>query len=636
MNALFCLFLIATLAWIQGLIGGTRLLFAIPPYLLLATAGVLGIAALRRRTPLPSGGVILTTLLFAGYILLRAVNSEVTYLWWPDFFMTLAALMVYLITALQMVSAQTRLWFVAAVLVLALGQTALAWYQNLTGTPYHFFGFENRRISALGVRGTGMFISGNHLAGFLESAAMLALGVAVWARLPNAVRLLAGAVALACYSGVAVSGSRGGYLSSAFSLLVFAFLSIRAWLAATGQRIGARTLKPLLFGLAGLALLLGVVGWLGSRNELVVRRFQAIGMEDIRWANWAAAVDQFHLAPWLGTGAGTHLIYGRLFRRAQLQADPVHAHGDYLELLAEYGLVGGFFALLFLGAHLIPSFREQGYIAGVRMRSGPGVLRSNTLALSIGAWGGIAALLAHSVVDFNMHIPANALFYAFLFGVLANAGATRAQTPLWVSTLTAARLLIPVLGVAMLLKALPKLEGEKWAEKARIALRDGDYQSAIRLSRSAITSEPINPYPWFYLGEANQAIGVQLPVPHLRDLHLTQAIDAYQNGLKRLPHDHSLLIRLGQAYDRMGRYEEAEAAYKEALEWDPNLGAVHAYYAVHLQRRGRTKEAEESRKTAASLSAGSHLQQLEGELRQQQREEKAGEDPTLAPPSFLD
>ncbi len=636
MNALYCLFLIATLAWIQGLIGGTRLLFAIPPYLVLATAGVLSIVALRRRTPLPPGGIILTTLLFAGYILLRAANSEVTYLWWPDFLMTLAALIVYLITALQLVSAPARLWVVAAVLLLALGQTALAWYQNLSGTPYHFFGFENRHISSLGVRGTGMFISGNHLAGFLESSAMLALGVALWARLPLAVRLLAGAVALFCYSGVAVSGSRGGYLSSAFSLLVFAFLSGRAWLAATGQRLGARTWKPLLLGAGGLLLLLGVVAWIGSQNHLVVRRFQAIGTKDIRWANWAAAVDQFQLAPVLGTGAGTHLIYGRLFRRAELQTDPVHAHGDYLELLAEYGLVGGALALLFLGAHLLPSYREQGYISGVRMRAGPGVLRSNTLALSIGAWGGIAALLAHSVVDFNMHIPANALFYAFLFGILANAGATRAQTPLWLSTLMASRMAIPVLGVALLLLALPKLEGEKWAEKARAALRDGDYQSAIRFSRSAILVEPVNPYPWFYLGEANQAIGVQLPVPHLRETHLIQAVDAYEQGLKRLPHDHSLLIRLGQAHDRLGRYDEAEAAYKEALEWDPNLGAIHAYYAVHLQRRGRTEQAKEHRDTATALSAGASLRQMEAALNKEKRQEQAGEDPTLAPPSFLD
>jgi hypothetical protein len=41
-------------------------------------------------------------------------------------------------------------------------------------------------------------------------------------------RILAGYIAFLCYVGIAVTGSRGGYLSSLFSLIVFVAISLHA------------------------------------------------------------------------------------------------------------------------------------------------------------------------------------------------------------------------------------------------------------------------------------------------------------------------------------------------------------------------------------------------------------------------
>ena len=53
---------------------------------------------------------------------------------------------------------------------------------------------------------------------------------------------------------------------------------------------------------------------------------------------WKAAIDQAKMNPVVGTGAGTYQYLARLFRPPFTQSDPVYAHNDYLQLLAEYGI----------------------------------------------------------------------------------------------------------------------------------------------------------------------------------------------------------------------------------------------------------------------------------------------------------
>ena len=67
-----------------------------------------------------------------------------------------------------------------------------------------------------------MFISSIHLAGYLEAVGAFALSFAAWSRWAGWARFLAGYLALLCYAGVAITGSRGGYGSSIVALGAFA------------------------------------------------------------------------------------------------------------------------------------------------------------------------------------------------------------------------------------------------------------------------------------------------------------------------------------------------------------------------------------------------------------------------------
>lgn len=577
------------------------MLFCLPTFAILAVAAILSIFSLRRPVSRPFSAALFATVALAAYVLVRAVLSPIAYLAWPDAFTAAGCLILYLLTALYLTETRHRLWFVGVLFAIAALEVAVGIIQFAKNHQFMLFPFP--RPEGADWRAGGLFISGNHLAGYLEAVAMFALAMTCWSRWKLPARILTGYLVLLCYFGVAISGSRGGCISSAFSLLCFGALSVWSIGLITRKRIPAATISIALAVIVGL----GAGAALIASTPSIRRRVTVNPLEDVRRFNWLAALDQFRTSPWVGTGAGTHLIYGRLFRRQQIQTDPVHAHGDYLEMLAEYGVAGEILAILFLSVHLVYGLRSAREIATRRLRDNVIPPRSDTLALNLGSLGALAALLSHSVVDFNMHIPGNALLFSFIFGILANPATERSsKSPAWLSVTTFLRFALFILGAATLAEVLPKIKGEQLSEKARIALRDKQYADCIPLAQTAITAQPINPNNYFYLGESNRVIGLSIRIRAVRPLYFERAEAAYKGGLAYFPQDESLLVRYAQALDGLGRYPEAEQAYLDAIRWDPNLGILYAYYGAHLRLTHQPIAANQCYEAANQISRKNH------------------------------
>jgi len=599
MNFLLAVLVTACLVVIQFLIGGTRLVFSFPSYALVASASVLSILWIRRPSIKPTSACLVSTLLLAGYVFYRAWDSPVPFLARTDLFMTAGALMVYLLTVLYLSGSRPRLWITAGLLAVGVVHVCVSLIQFREKNGFMLFGFLRGDASC---RASGLLISGNHLAGYLESVALIALSLSVWSRCRLGTKLLTAYIAGFCYLGVILSGSRGGYLSTIVSLVFFGLLSV--WVIGIYRR---RNFTGFFVGIfaVGLLLLSGT-GYLMTHNKFVYERLQRIvqASKDARIYNWQATLDQAKLDPVWGTGAGTHLYYGRLFRRPPLQNDPIHAHGDYLELLAEYGIVGLLLALTFLLTHLVNGIRGIREITVRRLCNALDSARSDSLALTLGATVAVVALAAHSLVDFNMHIPGNALFFAFLFGMLGNPGINRSAPSLsWASPTMLLRGGLAVLGMVTLVGIASFFEGEQWGESARVSLRKGDYKACIEQATAAIEADPSNPDSYFYQGEAYRVTALQIKIPALRAVLFEKAITAYRHGLELFPQDETLLLRLGQSLDGALRFEEAEEAYLTALGWDPNLGMLHGYYAAHLRLTGQKETAKEQLDIARRLCA---------------------------------
>lgn len=600
-------------------------MFSLPAYALLVVSAILSIASLREKSQRPSIVCLLVSTVFFSYILVRAVHSPWDYLWWQDFYQVLACLIVYGLTSLYVTKASHRMAVLVAMLALCVLEVFIGLRQFRFGENWMPFGFI--RADA-GFRASGTLISPIHYGGLLEALAPFGLAFAFWSRWPGWARGVCGYVGFLCYIGVAISGSRGAYLSSVFSLLVFALLCFYAVRKARPERF-LRTILittgVIVAGIAAAVALMSQSPNLRKRLDLVFKQDlhigkwvqqevaaqEASGAEgappkraavDIRVYNWMAALDQYRLAPTFGTGAGTHLYYGRLYRRPQLQADPIHAHGDYLELIAEYGWVGGIGMGLFLIVHLGSGWRRmrtvlRDHLTGLSPYESA---RHDELALLIGSLGAVAAFLAHSVVDFNLHIPGHALLFAFIFGILASPHP--AQKPGSLLTEMPFRLAVPALGIWLAFSGLAKFPGEYWCEKARVARRDGRFTEAIALANKALAYETRNFELYFHLGEAHRGQALRSIDPATRRAHLEAAVDAYLNSLEIFSLDEHVLVRLGQAYDALGRYREAGWAYRTAIDHDPNLGVLHAYYAQHLYKVGRFEEARGSFQKAARLA----------------------------------
>ena len=83
-----------------------------------------------------------------------------------------------------------------------------------------------------------------------------------------------------------------------------------------------------------------------------------------------------------------------------------YAHCDYLQIAAELGVPGG---VLVFGAIF--------WILGLTVRHCSRAGREHDKAISLACLGSITAILLHSLADFNLYIPANALVFAVVLAL---------------------------------------------------------------------------------------------------------------------------------------------------------------------------------------------------------------------------
>src|SRR5258706_11478031 len=119
--------------------------------------------------------------------------------------------------------------------------------------------------------------------------------------------------------------------------------------------------------------------------------------------------------PLPGTGLGTLQIVYPLYESLYDGKIVNHTHNDYLEALAETGILGGLCCAWFIGLLLL---------AGLHSLQGSRI--SFASALRLAGITGCCGFLVHSLVDFHLHIPANAPFFFFI-ALLANFYITPAQ-----------------------------------------------------------------------------------------------------------------------------------------------------------------------------------------------------------------
>ncbi|HEX8922436.1 MAG TPA: O-antigen ligase family protein [Pyrinomonadaceae bacterium] len=274
-------------------------------------------------------------------------------------------------------------------------------------------------------RGYGQFVNRNHFAFLMEMALGMALGLIAGGGVRRERILLYLTAAIPVWMALVLSNSRGGILSMLCQLLLLAlmFSTMRnpqrseagqretaSWMARLGaSKVFRLTLVAFLLA----ATLIGIV-WVGG--EQTVSRFETISNEIIveaqeagygvrRQEIWGATWRMIKDHPLTGVGLGGYWTAIPLYHNASGRMTPQQAHNDYLELLASGGVIGVLLCVWFL--FLLIRF------ARATLRSEDPFRR----AACFGALTGLFGISIHSLVDFGLHIPINALICLVLVAI---------------------------------------------------------------------------------------------------------------------------------------------------------------------------------------------------------------------------
>lgn len=571
MRLLLLILVLTAFAFLEVFIGGARLLYLLPGIFFIALAALGSISPKLKtsnRCDLPA---LLSCTVFAAYILIRNRCSDIEYLARFHFFTIAGCLVIYLLFSLILTKPidRTRLFYF--LMLLSLLQMVPALIQFSQGKQWMPLSWAQRRDTMW--RASGFFIYPNNLAGFLEVVGLMAASFTIWGKGKIPLKVLTAYVAIVCVVGVALTGSRGGYLSLFFGIVCVCLMSLMAWSSLKKKNF------PLVMGLsAGVlaCLFFGVMSLIYQSHEIAERVMQINDPENVRFLLWEAAIKQFHRSPIWGTGGDSYLYFGRLFRNPVVQNDPIHAHNDYLQLLADYGIVGMSLFFVFLLLHIRAGIRSFGKL--ISSDSVTLNYQSDRLALCIGSFAGLAAYIVHSIVDFNMQMPLNAFMMAAIFSVVANPGSPQEDRR---SGLPGQRIrlffrwVLPAFAVAVVIYGLPMLPGEFFAESSRVALRDKDPARSLEQARKGIAFTTSNPELYFDQGEA----AIQLSaIDKVNESQLQrEALQAYARALLLFRYDSRIALRLALAHAANGDYSRAVESVNYAERLDPNSSFIPAY-----------------------------------------------------------
>jgi O-antigen ligase len=297
----------------------------------------------------------------------------------------------------------------------------LTWPLLAVGGLQASLGFYQAYAEGSGGFATGTYANRDHFSGLLEMILPFALmyPLAILRRdakrhespaLPAIKACAIFTVAAVLLIAIIHSLSRMGFMASLASLFICGAIAF----TVRDSRIDYQVLPMPLWRRAMptvVVALIVVAGFILLPTDPLIARFSDFARtEDIsadtRAQIWRDTMGMIKSYLWFGCGWGAYESSFLQFKTVAPMHTVDYAHNDYLQVLVEFGIAGFLAGLVFILRLLWKTIRAATYAYSVDERY-----------LAIACVGSITAILLHSLVDFNMYVPANSMLFAWVAGL---------------------------------------------------------------------------------------------------------------------------------------------------------------------------------------------------------------------------
>ena len=460
-------------------------------------------------------------------------------------------------------------------------------------------------------RASGPFINPDHFANYLALIFPIALaGVffrtsVISKPLEQGFRIFCALTALLLFTGILLSLSRSGWISALLGIVLLLWFS--PWQGEEGlPALFKKRITPVARGAIIIVCILLLVSLFfvgpGGREQVDARLGETFTQDAGLWgrtAIWKDSVPMILDFPLFGVGLGA---WPELFLRYQSPPWSAgfyrEAHNDYVELLAETGVIGfGLLAWFFVwgGKRLFLGFKS---------------ISPRTVSLMAAIIAALGVMAFHELFDFSLQIPANAFLFTLLFavglrmtrsleqGARRNEPLRNAQFEMRHSVSRLTAIAVAVIAVLLLVVALRQeqipypynLKDPVSAAEARELLLAYPARAAAHFSLLRLIGDK-SPLSW-QLSESEAALWLSPSNPYVRDLHASTLLRMGKTaeGLREITQSlanspslssHFYLSEKLLPWLSAGEQKAVEEGFKQALarDYPEALGSLAGFYA---------------------------------------------------------
>ena len=323
-----------------------------------------------------------------------------------------------------------------------------------------------------------------------------------------------------------------------------------------------------------------------------------------RTLHWRVAYQLFRAHPVLGTGYGTFRVhslepmgkewYSQQAARAGDMLAPGYAHNEFLQMLADDGVIGGALFVLLVIMTYVTVFR-------VAVRHPDPAWRR----LGLGGAVAVTAFFFQNMVGVTFRQTGTVTFFWLWLVLLVLAtdhlprGAAQGEDKRWHELSfrprpIAACFTALVAGCAVALVAWLTIRpaiANVTIRGAQILASKGQQEAAISVANRTLELAPYSALAYYTLAFSYGNLG-----------DYDRALQANLKALELMPGNGSALYNLGVVYKQMGRLDEAADAFRRAVEVMPS-SQNYIGLAETLLKQNKPSEAEEQARTAIEFGA---------------------------------